>query len=49
VLFGSDFTINDPAGVIARIQKSRLDEATRRKVLGDNVRRLLTEHGVHIE
>jgi predicted TIM-barrel fold metal-dependent hydrolase len=49
VLFGSDFTINDPAGVIARIQKSRLDEATRRKVLGDNVRRLLTERGVHIE
>ena len=48
VLFGSDFTINDPAGVIARIQKSRLDEATRRKVLGDNLRRLLGERGVWV-
>jgi len=34
--------------VIARIQKSRLDEATRRKVLGDNLRRLLGERGVWV-
>ncbi len=45
VLFGSDFTINDPAGVIARIQKSYFDEDTRQKILGGNLERLLKEHG----
>jgi hypothetical protein len=41
VLFGSDFTINDPAGVIARIEKSNFDETTREKILGGNLVRLL--------
>lgn len=48
VLFGSDFTINDPAGVIARIQVSNFDEPTRAKVLGGNLSRLLTQRGVKL-
>ena len=49
VLFGSDFTINDPAGVIARVQMAQFDEATRRHILGDNLRRLLAEHGADVQ
>jgi len=45
VLFGSDYTINDPAGVIARLDKSNFDVETREKILGGNLARLLTEHG----
>jgi len=45
VLFGSDFTINDPAGVVARLDKSNFDADTREKILGGNLIRLLTEHG----
>lgn len=48
VLFGSDYTINDPAGVIARIQAADLDAETRERILGGNVRRLLHEHGWQI-
>ena len=46
VLFGSDYTINDPAGVIARIRLASFDEDTRQKILGGNVLRLLAERGV---
>jgi predicted TIM-barrel fold metal-dependent hydrolase len=46
VLYGSDFTINDPAGVIARVQRSRFDQATQALILGGNVRRMLAERGV---
>lgn len=49
VLFGSDYTINDPAGVIARIQLADFDEATRQKILGGNVQRLLMEHGLPVQ
>ena len=45
VLFGSDYTINDPAGVIARIQAADLDRTTKAGLLGENVSRLLHEHG----
>jgi uncharacterized protein len=45
VLFGSDFTINDPAGVIARIQTADFDDETKAGILGGNVSRLLKEHG----
>ena len=45
VLFGSDYTINDPAGVIARVQKADFDDETKGKVLGGNVVRLLLERG----
>ncbi len=46
ILFGSDFTINDPASVIARVERSRFDEATRQKILGGNLLRLLRERGL---
>ncbi len=45
VLFGSDFTINDPAGVIARIQAADFDAETKNGLLGGNLSRLLNEHG----
>ena len=48
VLFGSDFTINDPAGVIARIEKSYFDQDTRQKILGGNLERLLKDHGAKL-
>jgi uncharacterized protein len=41
VLFGSDFTINDPSGVIARIEHSLLTEEQKRKVLSQNLEDLL--------
>jgi predicted TIM-barrel fold metal-dependent hydrolase len=45
VLFGSDFTVNDPAGVIARIQMADFDTETKNRLLGGNTNRLLQEHG----
>ena len=45
VLFGSDFTINDPASVIARVKKSYLDEEIQQKIMSGNLFRLLREHG----
>jgi predicted TIM-barrel fold metal-dependent hydrolase len=44
VLFGSDYTINDPAGVIARIEKSALGDEVKGNILGGNLLRLLAEH-----
>jgi uncharacterized protein len=41
VLFGSDFTINDPSEVIARIEHSYLTEEQKRKVLFENLEALL--------
>jgi predicted TIM-barrel fold metal-dependent hydrolase len=46
VLFGSDYTINDPAAVIATIEKSYLSDEVKAKVLGGNVVRMLEERGV---
>jgi hypothetical protein len=46
VLFGSDYTINDPAGVIARVVKSAFAEDTKQKILGGNLARMLAERGV---
>jgi hypothetical protein len=45
VLFGSDYTINDPAGVIARIQAADFDAETKAGLLGGNLSSLLGEHG----
>ena len=45
VLFGSDYTINDPAAVIATIEKSYLSDEVKAKVLGGNVVRMLGERG----
>ena len=46
ILFGSDFTINDPAGVIARIKHTNLDAPTRQKILCGNLLHLLVKHNV---
>lgn len=41
VLFGSDFSINDPSEVIARVENSFLTESQRQAVLSGNLERLL--------
>lgn len=41
VLFGSDFSINDPSTVLARIHNSFLTEEQKRKVLAGNLEALL--------
>jgi len=46
VLFGSDFSINDPSTVIARIQNSFLTEEQKKKVLAENVTALLKRVGI---
>ena len=46
VLFGSDYTINDPAAIIATIRASYLHDATKDLILGGNTLRLLNERGV---
>jgi len=48
VLFGSDYTINDPAAVIATIEKSYLSDEVKAKVLGGNAVRMLAERGVSL-
>jgi len=46
VLFGSDYTINDPAAVMATIEKSYLSDEVKGKVLGGNVVRMLGERAI---
>jgi predicted TIM-barrel fold metal-dependent hydrolase len=46
VLFGSDFSINDPSTVIARVKNSFLGEEQKRKVLSGNLDALLARVGV---
>lgn len=41
ILFGSDFTINDPGTVIARIRNSFLSEEEKRKIFSGNLEALL--------
>ena len=41
ILFGSDFTINEPAGVIARVKNAEITEEQREKILFRNVEALL--------
>jgi uncharacterized protein len=41
VLFGSDFSINDPSAVIARIKNGFLTDAQREKILSENLKALL--------
>jgi len=45
VLYGSDFTINEPAGVIARVKNAFLTAEDREKILFRNVERLLARAG----
>jgi uncharacterized protein len=45
VLYGSDFTINEPSAVIARVQNAFLTSEEREKILYRNVERLLARAG----
>lgn len=45
VLYGSDFTINEPSAVIARVKNAFLTPEDREKILFRNVERLLTNAG----
>ncbi len=45
VLYGSDFTINEPSAVIARVRNAFLSAADREKILFRNVERLLANAG----
>jgi uncharacterized protein len=45
VLYGSDFTINEPSAVIARVQNAFLTAEEREKILYRNVERLLARAG----
>ncbi len=45
VLYGSDFTINEPGGVIARVKNAFLTAEDREKILYRNVERLLARAG----
>lgn len=48
VLFGSDFSINDPSTVIARIRHSFLNDEQKQKILSGNMKSLLGKFGVDI-
>jgi predicted TIM-barrel fold metal-dependent hydrolase len=41
VLFGSDFSINCPATVLARIEHALITEEQKRKILSENLQALL--------
>lgn len=45
VLYGSDFTINEPSAVIARVRNAFLTAEDRERILFRNVERLLTRAG----
>lgn len=45
VLFGSDFSINDPSSVLARIESSFLTEEQKSRVLSGNLEALLARFG----
>lgn len=45
VLYGSDFTINEPSAVIARVRNAFLTAEEREKILFRNVERLLAQAG----
>ena len=45
VLFGSDFSINDPSTVIARVEHAFITEEQRQKILSGNLEALLQKFG----
>lgn len=47
VLFGSDFSINCPATVIARVNNAFITEEQRGKILSGNLQALLKKAGAH--
>jgi len=48
ILFGSDFSINDPSTVIARIIHSFITEEQKQKILSGNLKSLLGKFGVDV-
>jgi uncharacterized protein len=46
ILFGSDFSINDPSTVIARIENAFLTEDQKRKIFSENLEALLKQHPI---
>ena len=44
VLFGSDFSINDPSSVLARIESSFLSREQKGRVLSENLEALLARY-----
>ena len=46
MLYGSDFTINEPSGVIARVKNAFLTPRDRENILYANVERLLSQVGM---
>jgi predicted TIM-barrel fold metal-dependent hydrolase len=47
ILFGSDFSINDPSTVIARIKNSFLTYEQKQKIFSGNLERLLDKVRIH--
>ena len=45
VLFGSDFSINDPSSVLARVENSFLSPEEKSRVLSGNLEALLARFG----
>jgi predicted TIM-barrel fold metal-dependent hydrolase len=48
VLYGSDFTVNDPGVVLARIKNALIPDASKRKILADNTINLLKSKGAKL-
>lgn len=46
ILFGSDFSINDPSTVLARIKNAYISDEEKQKILSGNLRKLLARFGV---
>jgi predicted TIM-barrel fold metal-dependent hydrolase len=47
VLFGSDFSINCPGTVIARVNNAFITEEQKRKIFSGNLQALLKKAGAH--
>jgi len=48
ILFGSDFSINDPSTVIARIRHAFISEEQKQKIFSGNLKSLLGKFGVDV-
>ena len=48
ILYGSDFSINEPGGPLIRVINSSLSKPVKHKILCDNLRRLMASRGVKI-
>ena len=48
ILYGSDFPVNEPGGPLIRILNSSMSKTVKRKILSENLRRLMASRGVKI-